>query len=107
MQTITSIRREEISSEMMDKTVTLIDDHFTYLEANEILSKLFAEKISFYKIKNWSSQERFEKDDEVAKVRISELGYEVDKLQELLSEAKRLNKKFVVSAEIRISVVDN
>ena len=46
--------------------LTLIDGTFSHLEAKEILSGIVASKINFHNIKNWSSRERFGKDDEIS-----------------------------------------
>lgn len=86
--------------------LTLIESEFSFEEAKEILSNMFSSKINFYNIKNWSSQERFGKDDEIAQKRIPALRSEMEKLQAILSEAKINNKKLVVSSEINITLMD-
>lgn len=88
------------------ETLKLIDGNFNYDEAKEILSNMISSKINFHNIKNWSSQERYGKDDEVSQKRIPELKKEIEKLNAILSEAKSHNKKFVVSSEINIILVD-
>lgn len=55
------------------ETFTLIDRHFSYDDAEETLLEMFSSKINYHKIKNWSSQERFGKDDEIAQIKIPEL----------------------------------
>lgn len=86
--------------------LTLIEGQFSYEEAKEILSNLFSSKINFHNIKNWSSQERFGVDDEIAQKRIPALKKEMEKLHYMLLEAKDLNKKFMVRSEIKITLVD-
>ncbi|MDZ4149380.1 MAG: hypothetical protein U1C58_13930 [Flavobacteriaceae bacterium] len=88
------------------ETLTLIDGNFTSDEAKELLSKMISSKINFHNIKNWSSQERFGKDDEIAQKRIPVLKKEMEKLQAILSEAKTNNKRLVVSSEINIILID-
>jgi hypothetical protein len=88
------------------ESLTLINGNFTHTEAKEILSDMISSKINFHNIKNWSSQERFGKDDEVAQERIPALTKEMEKLQTILSEAKKHNKKLVVSSEINIILMD-
>jgi hypothetical protein len=68
---------------------------------------MFSSKINFHNIQNWSSQERFGKDDEIAQKRIPALRNEMKKLEEILSEAKAQNKKLVVSSEINISLLED
>ncbi len=85
----------------------LIEGVFQQEDAKEILMKIFLDKINFHNIKNWSSQERFGKDDEFAQKRIPALKIEMDKLQKILSEAKAKNKRLKISSEIDITLVDN
>lgn len=106
MQTTTLPKAERTGSDSPVTTLTLIDGSFTPDEAREILLKTFSDKLNFHKIKNWSSLERFGKEDEIALKRIPELTKEVEKLQELLSEAKNHNKRLVVTSEIRITLAD-
>ena len=89
------------------KKITFIEGYFTYDEANEILNNIFSSKINFHTMKNWSSQERFGKDDEIAQKRIPALKNEMKKIEEILSEAKAKNKKLVVSSDIKISLLED
>ena len=88
------------------ETLTIIDGNFTYEDAKEILTEIFSSKINFHKIKNWSSQEQFGKEDEIAQKRIPALIKKKKKLQAILSEAKKFNKQLVISSEINIVLVD-
>jgi hypothetical protein len=90
-----------------DKKLTLIDGTFSHFEAKEILLGLFAKKINFHQIKNWSSRERFGKDDEIAQESISSLQTEVQKIQEILLSAKVNNKKLMVRSEVNIFLSDD
>ncbi len=87
--------------------LTLINDSFTNEEAKDVLLHLFKSPINFYNIKNWSAQERYRKDDEVSQERIPELKKEIEKLQEILLQSKKENKKLIVSTEIIISFADD
>ncbi len=87
--------------------LTIINNHFTAEEAKEILMNLFNSKLDFLNIKNWSSQERFGKNDVIAEERIPALKSEIKKLEEILTEAKNNNKKLVVHSEIYISLQEN
>jgi glutamate synthase domain-containing protein 3 len=83
--------------------LTLFDGEFDSNEAKEILTNIFSSKIQFYKIKNYSSQVRFETDDNDAQKRIPALMKELDRLKEMLTEAKLKNKKLIINSEINIS----
>jgi|688.fasta_scaffold14337_8 hypothetical protein len=90
-----------------NETLRIIDGNFNYDEAKEILMNILSSKINFYCLKNWSSQERFGIEDEIAQKRIPALRNEVKKLEEILSEAKAKNKKLIVSSDINISFLEN
>jgi hypothetical protein len=85
----------------------LIDGIFSHGDAKEILLSIFSSKINFHNIKNWSSQERFGKEDEIAQKRVPALRSEMQKLQEILLVAKVGNKKLVISSEINITLTDD
>jgi hypothetical protein len=87
--------------------LTLIEGEFIFDEAKEILINMFSSKINFHNIKNWSSQERFGKDDEIAQKRIPALRNEMKKLEEVLLEAKGKNKKLMITSEIKISLLED
>ena len=88
------------------ETLTIIDDNFTFDEAKDILMNMFTSKINFHNIKNWSSQERFGKNDPIAQKTIPSLRTELIKLEEILLEAKAENKKLVVNSAINISLLE-
>ena len=87
------------------KKLVLIEGDFEAEQASEILMNIFSTKIHFHEMKNFSSQERLGKDDEMAQKRIPVLRNEMKKLEEILSEAK--NKKFLIHSEIHISLIDD
>lgn len=87
--------------------LTLIEGDFSFEEAKEILMSMFSSKINFHNMQNWSSQERFGKEDEIAKKRIPALKNEMKKLEELLSEAKNKNKILMINSEINISLIED
>ena len=90
-----------------NEKLILIEGNFLTEEASEILTNIFTTKIRFHEAKNFSSQVRLGKDDEIAQERIPELKKELKKLQDLLSEAKSKNKNLVISSQIDISLSDN
>jgi hypothetical protein len=90
-----------------NETLTIIDGNFSYDEAKEILMNMFSSKINFLNLKNWSSLERFGKEDEIAQKRIPALRIEMKKLDEILSEAKAKNTRLMVNSEINISLLED
>jgi hemerythrin superfamily protein len=90
-----------------NKKLQLIEGEFSFNEAKEILTSMFVSKINFHNIQNWSSQERYGKDDETAQKKIPLLKNEIEKLEEIILEAKANNKKLVINSEIIISLKDN
>lgn len=87
--------------------LVLLEGVFSSDDANEVLTELFKSKLNWHKIQNWSSQERFGKDDELSQSRIVALTNEIDKLRKLLSEAKENNNKLLVNSEVVIRVLEN
>lgn len=88
------------------KKLTLIEGSFSNEEAGEILSNIFAAKIQFHTMKNFSSQERFGTEDKTAKKRIPALKKELEKLGQIISNAKLHNKKLVITSNIHITLKD-
>ena len=87
--------------------ITLLNDSFTNEEAKDLLIHLFKSPINFYNIKNWSSQEKYKKDDATSQERIPALKKEIEKIQAIILKSKKEKKKIVVSSEINISLVDD
>ena len=87
--------------------ITLINDSLTNEEAKDLLIHLFKSPINFYNIKNWSSQEKYKKDDATSQERIPALKKEIEKIQAIILKSKKEKKKIVVSSEINISLVDD
>ncbi len=92
---------------MKTEKLTIINEEFGFDEAKEVLMDLFHSKINFHNIKNWSSQERYGKDDLTAQERIPALRNEMKRLEEILIEAKSKNKRLVVNSDIYISLEEN
>jgi uncharacterized Zn finger protein len=92
---------------MKNEKLTIINGDYSFDEAKEVLMDLFHSKINFHNIKNWSSQERYGKDDLIAQERIPELRNEMKRLEEILIEAKSKNKRLVVNSDIIISLEEN
>lgn len=88
-----------------NRKLSLINGCFTDAEAKEILMNIFSAKIQFHKVKNFSSQVRHGKDDEIAQNRISDLKKEQEKILQILSEASSKNMKLAITSEINIALI--
>lgn len=86
------------------KELKLIEGHFSPDEAREILMNVFFSKINFHNIKNWSSNERFGTDDEIAQKRIPELRKSMVLISELIESAKQNNETLKITSEVKIQV---
>jgi len=89
------------------ETLTLIEGNFSPVEAKEILMNIFSTKINFHKIKNFSSQERYGIDDETAQKRILELILSVEKIKQVIAEAKESNRNLVITSQINIELAED
>jgi hypothetical protein len=83
--------------------LTLISGSFSNQEAKEILTSIFSSKIKFHELKNFSSQERFGKDDETAAKRLPLLREEQAKLLHILKQAEQGNRSIQINSEILIT----
>jgi len=86
--------------------LNLIEGQFATDEAKEILMNIFLTKIQFHEMRNFSSQERLGKDDEVAVKRIPALKKSLAQLEEILIKANTDNKLLKIHADIHISFVE-
>lgn len=86
--------------------LTFIEGAFTDEDAKDFLMNIFSTKINYHKLKNYSSQVRFGKDDATAQKRIPELKRDLEKIQQLLAEAKATNKRLMITSEINISLAE-
>ena len=89
------------------KKLTLIEGSFTAEEAKEILLNMYSTKINFHEMKNFSSQERFGMEDEIAKMRIPKLKNEIENVLQLVSVADLNKNKLVITSEINISLSES
>jgi hypothetical protein len=89
-----------------NEKLILIDGVFEHNDAKEILFNVFTSKIQFHELKNFSTTERSGKSDEIAVKRIPELKQNIQSVNEWIEEAKKLNKKLIISSEISISFAD-
>lgn len=85
---------------------TFINDTFSQEDAREVLMKIHLHNINYYKLKNLSSQIRFEKNDANAQKIIPALQSNLQKIEETIAEAKAKNKRLIINSEIRIELTD-
>lgn len=85
------------------KSFPLIDGVFSTSEGKELLLTLYADKIQFHAMKNFSSNERFGKDDEYSVKRIPELKKCVESITAVIKEAEARNKNLVIKSVINIT----
>jgi hypothetical protein len=84
------------------ETIKLIDGNFSPTDAKELLMNLFINKINFHQNKNFSSHERFGKEDETATRRIPELKESVEAISRIVNEATAQNQNIVITSTVNI-----
>lgn len=82
--------------------IILIDGNFSPTEARELLMNLFINKINFHQNKNFSSHERYGKEDETATRRIPELKESVEAISKIITEATTHNQNIVITSTVNI-----
>lgn len=85
----------------------LIDGTFSTIEAKEILTNIFSSKTQFHTTKNFSSQIRFGKDDEISAKRIPELKKTMERIFEIILESEKNNQTIKIESEVNISLISN
>ena len=85
------------------KTFTLIEGEFSPKDSREILFSVFKSKIRFHRMKNFSFQERFGKDDGHSLQRIMQLQKTLEEISKILESAENLGKTLDIKSEIKIS----
>jgi len=89
-----------------NEKLILIEGVFKNDEARELLMNIFSAKLTFHYQHNFSSRERFGKDDETAQKRVPALKKEIIKLRAILAEAEANNKMVKINSEITISLTE-
>jgi hypothetical protein len=92
---------------MSNNKLTLLNGIFAQEEASEILINLYDLNINFLKLKNFSSLVRYEKTDENAQKTLQELQDNLEKIKEIIADAKLNNKSLIISSEVNISYSDD
>jgi hypothetical protein len=87
------------------QTFKLIEGSYSSIESREILQGVFSRKIQFHQMKNFSSQERFGKDDQTALKRIPELKESIDKILRMIESSQQEGEQFESHSEIVIRLV--
>lgn len=82
----------------------LIDGKFTLDEASEILLNLYNSKIQFHQMKNFSSNERFGKNDENSLEKIRQLKEELEHIKSVLNSKNASNVLVQINSTINIEL---
>lgn len=88
------------------ENITLINGVYKQEDAKEILMTVFAEKIKFHELKQFSSLVCFGKEDETIKNRVLQLKESMKKIEAIILTAKAENKFIKIQAEVTISFCD-
>jgi hypothetical protein len=88
------------------KDYKLITGVFSPSDAKEILLNVYNGKIQFHQMKNFSSKERFGKEDKVAIKRIPQLKKSLEKLIKQITKAEKQKKQINLSADIFIEICE-
>jgi len=88
-----------------EQTFKLIDGNFSASESLEILSSVFSSKIQFHQMKNFSSQERFGHDDEVAVIRIPQLKNSLEEIVKLIASIEKEDQRLEIKSDIVVHFV--
>jgi len=86
-------------------TFKLIDGKFLPEESRVVLQNVFSNKIKFHQMKNFSSQERYGKDDKTAMKRIPQLKKSIEKILELIDSAELRGEQLEIKSEIIINFI--
>lgn len=78
----------------------LIEGKFIPQEAKEILLTVFGDKIQFHQKKNFSSQERFGKEDENSQERIPQLQKSSREILQLIEAAEKEDYLISIHSEV-------
>jgi hypothetical protein len=87
--------------------VSLIEGDFSDIEAREVLVNLYLTKIRFHEMKNFSSKERFGKEDKNSLDKIAELKTTLKKINEFITEVSLNKQRIIINATIALSVSEN
>ena len=89
-----------------EQAFKLIDGNFSTKESREILINVFSSKIQFHQMNNFSSKERFGKEDKTAIKRIPQLKKSLEKLLKIIDSAEKKGEQVQIKSEVIISLVE-
>ena len=85
------------------ESITLIDGQFSSDDAFVLLTNLYSSKIKFHQLKNFSSMERFGKEDEMSLERISKLKENLETILTLMKEANVDENRIEIKSVVHIN----
>lgn len=85
------------------ESITLIDGQFSSDDAFVLLTNLYSSKIKFHQLKNFSSMERFGKEDEMSLERISKLKENLETILTLMKEANVDDNRIEIKSVVHIN----
>ena len=88
------------------QTFTLIEGEFLPKESREILFSIYKSKMRFHRMKNFSSQERFGKEDEAALKRIAQLKETLEAISKAIDSAEKEGKILQIKSQISFQFID-
>ena len=97
----------EFSIQEDAEKLSLIQGKFEIPEVRDSLIQLYNHMIKHYKLMAYVSQIRYDKDDEFAENMIHKLTGELNKVHEMIHEAKKQNKSLLINSQISISLCDD
>ena len=83
----------------------LIEGEFTPQDAKEVLTNLYSSKINFHQMKNFSANERFGKNDELASKKIPKLKESLAVISAIIQKADEKNKILVITAIVKVELI--
>ncbi len=87
-------------------TFKLIEGKFSSFDSREILQNIFRSKIQFHQLRNFSSQERLGKNDEIAVTRIPELSNSLNKILTIIEEAEKSGALVEIKSEVVVNIIE-
>ena len=85
---------------------TLIEGEFLPKESREILFSIYKSKMRFHRMKNFSSQERFGKEDQAALKRILQLKNTLEAISKAIDSAEKQGKILQIRSQITFHFID-
>ena len=90
---------------MTTKKYTFIESTLSAQQAQEMLMEVYAAKITFHQMRNFSHMERFGKNDRTALRRINALKKDMVTLKKAITKAAQKEKMICVTSDIQITII--